>query len=74
MQTGDTCFMQYEEGEMLYRDKVVITAITKKDITIQKQGCQKNVKKMSKTTCIIAYPNSAAKGELIVQKLTEIGV
>lgn len=74
MHPGDTCFVQYEQGGTVCRDQVVISEITKKTITIQKQDCQKHVNNMSKTTCIISYPNSPAKAELIVQKLTEIGV
>jgi RsmE family RNA methyltransferase len=70
---GDTIFVQPQNGEIT-RYELKITNRTDKDLegeivseeTLQQPEC--------KTIMLIAMPNKREKAELIIQKLTEIGV
>lgn len=74
MNIGDSFFVQYTVWEEIHREELQVRELDKKQVVADVQNCKKTVKKMSKTSIIVSVPNSSSKAELIVQKLTEIGV
>lgn len=74
VQPGEQLCVQRTTGEETQRWKVTCVTCTKKAITTSIIDCQTTVKKVSNVRMAIAFPNKRDKAELIVQKLTEIGV
>ena len=61
MKQGSEFCVQYEEDEMVVRETVKIETLTKQQIECTTIDCKKYVKKLSKTSLIVAMPNSASK-------------
>ena len=71
---GEHLCVQETVGAMTQRRTVTCDAYSKKEVVTTIVDCQKRVKNESKIRLAIAFPNKRDKAELIVQKLTEVGV
>lgn len=76
MKTGDTICIQtpQPENNIYTRHTVTITQLTNDTLIGAIQSTQEHQYRPSKLHMRIAMPNKTAKGELIVQKLSEIGI
>lgn len=71
---GEHLCVQETVGALTQRRTVTCDTCSKKEVVTTIVNCQKRVKNESKIRLAIAFPNKRDKAELIVQKLTEIGV
>ncbi|USN54442.1 MAG: RsmE family RNA methyltransferase [Candidatus Peribacteria bacterium] len=73
MQVGEQIVVQYADAQHAQRRTVQLAQASKTVIVADILDCKTNVKKLL-NTMYIAYPNKLSKAELIVQKLSELGI